>query len=106
MTKRKKLGVLFLVLPLLILIIIIVAQIIVRVTVGSIGVSTPAIVTVVNIISLLMGMIATLGFLPSIIVGIILLTTDKKTVISSAPQTHGQTGLNENTDNTNNQLDN
>jgi hypothetical protein len=77
MNKRQKWGVILLVGPFALLIILALVQFIFRFIFGSVagGSGGDALILVINIISLIVGVVAVLGFIPSVIVGIIFLAT-------------------------------
>jgi len=77
MTKRQKTGLLVLLSPFIAWFTIIVIQVIVRFVLSGAG-DGGIIIRILNLISLIVGMIATLGFLPAIIIGIVLLATPSK----------------------------
>lgn len=74
MTKRQKTGLIVLLSPFIIWFTIFVLQLFGRIIFSDGGV----IVRAINVISALGGLVAMLGFLPAIIVGIILLATPGK----------------------------
>lgn len=77
MNKRKKWGVALIILPFALFVGILILQIVARFMFSGVGESGP-IEAFINIVTILGGMVMMLGFLPSIIVGIVLLATPGK----------------------------
>lgn len=88
MTKRKKWGVVLLVGPTVILILTALLQFIVRFVFSTVegGSAGGPVALIVNIFSLLAGVVAVIGFIPGLIIGIIFLTTPDKDKTSGSPQ--------------------
>ena len=89
MTKRKKWGILLLVGPTLLLIFNALLQFVVRFVFASVEGGSGPVVLVVNILSLLIGVVAVVALIPGIIVGIIFLATPDKKDNSPTPPTAG-----------------
>lgn len=80
MTKRKKWGIALLIGPFALLILTALLNFIVRFVFSSVegGGGSGPVVLIINIFSLIAGMVGVLALLPGLIIGIILLTTPEK----------------------------
>lgn len=87
MTKRKKWGLVLLIGPIALLVLNALLQFIVRFVFSTVegGSGSGPVATVINVISLLIGIVAVLALVPGLIVGIIFLATPEKDKTSQSP---------------------
>lgn len=89
MQKRQKTGLFLVLLPFILFVVIMVLQIVTRFMLSG-NLEPNVFKNIVNIISVLAGMVLMIGFLPSIIVGIIFLATPQKDANTNQPPTPPQ----------------
>lgn len=78
MTKNQKWGIALIISPFILMVTVLVLQVVVRFALVGVvaGGGGPSVISsIVNVVSLIIGLIVTIGFLPAIITGIVLLAT-------------------------------